>query len=425
MAVSTLEASSITETSAQLNGLADGGSSDSQFQWRKSSSSTWIAEFYGYDVSGAYDVTIYGLDAGTNYEFRATYNSHSSYGDTLFFRTDSASAPVTRAATNVGETTATLNGTAEGGPLDSGFQWREGTSGAWTNVHYGWDISGNYSKVITGLTAATLYQFRATYNNYTVVGATLSFTTDIAATAYTEAVVGSMRPLGVLSTVFTHAAVLTNKAPSGLFTPTGALATEKFTAAVLNTQGVAGSMAPTGAVAVLKLPSFSNQAPAGSMTPTGALATTKIFAVNARVEGLAGSVAPVGSLSIKHTYVYVAGVDAGFAAELNMTIEQGATFTREFSWTDEDGAKVDIEGYDIRMAIKPYKGSSSVIASSEAGSILITKKTEIGYFEIKINADITAAFNFTRGVYDIEGQIGRQVFRLVGGSLQLSEEATT
>ena len=46
------------------------------------------------------------------------------------------------------------------------------------------------------------------------------------------------------------------------------------------------------------------------------------------------------------------------AAKLNLTIEQGATYKKKFTWKDSAGVAIDLSGYSARMHIRKSKASS-------------------------------------------------------------------
>lgn len=106
-------------------------------------------------------------------------------------------------------------------------------------------------------------------------------------------------------------------------------------------------------------------------------------------------------------------------------IEQGATFDRTITYTDENGDVVDLTGYIARMQIrKNLKDSDFLIELTVANSrIIITALT--GTIRLLIDAADTADLDFSDAVYDleIEGSDGT-VTRLLQGSVELSKEVT-
>jgi len=402
------------DTSACTPGLSSG------FEWGKTTGyghTVWVL----IDDQGEYSKRITGLDSGTVYHYRAIYNGNT--GSDVSFETDTCVE--TNAATNVTEGSAKLNGDASNcGVLDSGFQYRKTGASSWTNVFVGWDIGSVFDKYISGLDDDQEYQFRATYDNYSQYGSTLTFTTDAAPTEYDEDVAGALSPAGTVSVKHTHTPSEYYKEPSGGVTPAGALEAFFIAGATLNEEDVAGGVTPTGACAALKIPAPNEEDVAGEVTPTGACEAELIEAAAFNEAPAAGAIAPSGEVSVKHITPYIADANPGLAAKLDMVVEQGATFPKTFSWKDENGIIIDLSPYALYMTIRPYKGSSIIIANSLLGDIEITKLEDVGYFEIRISSDVTANFDFTRAVYDIEAHRGRIVYRLVEGDLLLSKEAT-
>lgn len=113
------------------------------------------------------------------------------------------------------------------------------------------------------------------------------------------------------------------------------------------------------------------------------------------------------------------------AGYYDITIEQGATYVQALIWKDSDGVAMDLTGYTARMQIRAKKSSETVLheATTENGGIAITALT--GTVTITISAADTAAFDFLKGVYDLELISGTSVVtRLVEGSVAVSLEVT-
>lgn len=105
-------------------------------------------------------------------------------------------------------------------------------------------------------------------------------------------------------------------------------------------------------------------------------------------------------------------------------IEQGATFTRTFTWLDENDDPYDITGYTARMQIRLKKESPSTIASltTENGGVTITGAS--GIIAVTISASDTAAMDFKTAFYDLELINGSTVTRLLEGEVELDKEVT-
>lgn len=114
------------------------------------------------------------------------------------------------------------------------------------------------------------------------------------------------------------------------------------------------------------------------------------------------------------------------AAILNITIEQGATFTLDLAVTDESGNIVNLSGYTARLDIKRnVLESTSLLQLTTANSrIIITALT--GVVTLILTAAETAAITtWQRGVYDLElVSAGGVVTRLCSGDVVVSAEVT-
>ena len=134
---------------------------------------------------GTYSINVTGLTPGTGYAYRAVASNGVEAGSRESFVTLLNSPSVgTNAATNITQTSATMNGnlTNKGGTsaiVSTGFQWRV-QGGTYTSVTVSTNANtGSFSSGLSGLTAGTTYEYRAwaTNQNGTSYGSTTSFTT--------------------------------------------------------------------------------------------------------------------------------------------------------------------------------------------------------------------------------------------------------
>jgi hypothetical protein len=178
---------SVTQTTATLNKTVTPGTE------------TITAEGFGYRLVGgsgawtsvASNGNLIGLTANTAYDFYAFASTASDtyYGDTLTFTTLSEDViiptVVTNLATNVTQTTATLNKTVTSGTepvTEEGWYYKALADAIWIKV-----TDGN----LTGLTANTAYEFYAFATaGSTYYGNTLTFTTPSNSVGYDTATVG-------------------------------------------------------------------------------------------------------------------------------------------------------------------------------------------------------------------------------------------
>ena len=113
------------------------------------------------------------------------------------------------------------------------------------------------------------------------------------------------------------------------------------------------------------------------------------------------------------------------AATLNITIEQGATFTRTFT-VEENAAPKDITGYTVRGQVRKKKQDAVPTLTFVTN---ISDPTN-GVFDISLTATITAAISGLKEVpvdylWDLEYESpGGVVTRLVEGTASLVPEVT-
>jgi len=114
----------------------------------------------------------------------------------------------------------------------------------------------------------------------------------------------------------------------------------------------------------------------------------------------------------------------------NFTIEQGATFTREFKYKTSEGTGIDLSLHAVRMQIRKTVGSTTPELSltetaTDGGSILATGTGDnTNVITLTISAADTEAMTFDTAVYDLEIELLGVVTRLLQGKIKLSKEVT-
>jgi hypothetical protein len=112
------------------------------------------------------------------------------------------------------------------------------------------------------------------------------------------------------------------------------------------------------------------------------------------------------------------------AANYNLLIEQGATFTLSILWKDNDNNPIDITNYSARMQIrKTYESDPVISLTSDLGGG-ITLGGEAGTIDILIEADATENIEIRQGRYDLELEFNEYVTRLIEGEVDISKEVT-
>lgn len=179
--VTTSNATAIGLTYATLNGAIsdDGGASCTvYFKWGLAETALLNQTDSASGVSSGtpFYYSITGLSTNTTYYYQAVgqNTAGTAYGDVVSFVTTPASAPevTTKAATNVGATSAVLNAvlTSDGGEdCEVEFEWDDDASGAPYTYSTGWQenkgTGDTFSATITGLTVSTTIYFRAVAQN--------------------------------------------------------------------------------------------------------------------------------------------------------------------------------------------------------------------------------------------------------------------
>jgi pimeloyl-ACP methyl ester carboxylesterase len=191
-AVQTLAATSVTNTSARVNGFIDpkGSSTTAYFEYGTTAAygSTTISGNFGTTAQNI-GTTISGLTPGTTYHYRivASNSGGTSRGSDMTFTTSTQSAPTvqTLAASAVTNTSAQLNGSINPNGANTTAYFEYGTT-----VSYGSKtVSGNFGTTAqnigttaSGLSPGTTYHYRVVaYNSGgTNRGVDITFTTTTA-----------------------------------------------------------------------------------------------------------------------------------------------------------------------------------------------------------------------------------------------------
>lgn len=129
-------------------------------------------------------------------------------------------------------------------------------------------------------------------------------------------------------------------------------------------------------------------------------------------------------------------------ASHGLTIVRGSTWEDEFTYTDENGAAVDLTGYEARMQVRTDDGrygttgaESLLLELSTANGMIEWDTADIGRLRITVPPAGHAALNpdnerKARYAYAIEvfkpadGEIAEYVIPLVGGNLTVLGEIT-
>ncbi len=111
-----------------------------------------------------------------------------------------------------------------------------------------------------------------------------------------------------------------------------------------------------------------------------------------------------------------------------ITIEQGATYSKTFTWKDSSGVAKPLTDCTLRMMIRrDFEDAAPLLSltSNPPAGLSIVGAPANGQFRIDITAVQTAAMVFSEAKYDLEVQdaVGT-VVRLLEGTITLSREVT-
>ena len=193
-AVVTGSASSVTVSSATLNGSVDPNGRPTNWYFEYGTSTSYGSQTStksagsGSSPSGV-SAQVTGLSAGKTYHFRlvATSDGGTTHGADATFVTSSAPSVTTDDASSIAPTSARLNGTVTSNGLATSwyFQYGTGTNyGSKTSTHsVGSGATGQtVSVAVSGLKRATVYHFRIVASNSggTTIGGDRTFSTSLA-----------------------------------------------------------------------------------------------------------------------------------------------------------------------------------------------------------------------------------------------------
>jgi phosphodiesterase/alkaline phosphatase D-like protein len=194
-AVTTIAATSVGATGATLNGsvIPNGLATDAWFEWGTDPtlagySTTGTQAVGSGTISQTINQALTGLTTGTTYYYRvaASNGSGTGKGAILSFLPGAAPTVTTLAATEVGETGATLNGNVNPNGLstDAWFEWGTSASLATFDTSSAQALgagtdSQSVMATLSGLSSGTTYYYRVAASNATgpANGSIASFTT--------------------------------------------------------------------------------------------------------------------------------------------------------------------------------------------------------------------------------------------------------
>jgi hypothetical protein len=112
------------------------------------------------------------------------------------------------------------------------------------------------------------------------------------------------------------------------------------------------------------------------------------------------------------------------AGTYNMTVDQGATLSQQWTYRDSNDALVDLTGYTARMQVRESFASPSAVLELTTENGGLTLGGAAGTINLAITATASAALAAYRYVYDLELVTGSTVERLVMGTFTVRGEVT-
>ena len=110
------------------------------------------------------------------------------------------------------------------------------------------------------------------------------------------------------------------------------------------------------------------------------------------------------------------------AAELNLYIEQGATFSRLLTVEASPGSPLDLTGMTAQAQIR-YQIQSSDVAATFTCTVL-DQTTNTGEIRLELTAAETALLTQPNAAYDVELVDGATITRLLEGQVFISSNVT-
>jgi hypothetical protein len=118
------------------------------------------------------------------------------------------------------------------------------------------------------------------------------------------------------------------------------------------------------------------------------------------------------------------------AGRYDLTIEQGATFSRQVTWQNEDGTAVNLTGYSIAGKIRrkpsdtqPLISFTCTVTNASSG-IFTFSLTATQTASLPVALSQTAEKELLECVYDIEATVSSTIYRVLEGIAYISPEVT-
>jgi hypothetical protein len=118
-------------------------------------------------------------------------------------------------------------------------------------------------------------------------------------------------------------------------------------------------------------------------------------------------------------------MSCAISGSYNITCDQGATFKRTITWTNQARVPYNLTGYTARMQVRSTAASSTIVLELTTANSRITLGGTAGTVNLLVAADVTAALTPGLYVYDLElVSGGGEVTRLIEGNFNVKAEVT-
>lgn len=113
------------------------------------------------------------------------------------------------------------------------------------------------------------------------------------------------------------------------------------------------------------------------------------------------------------------------AAQINLKIEKGAKYNKQFIWQDSSEVPIDLTTYSARMHIRDNIDSTNFALELTTGNGRITLGGVLGTIDLDLTATETDSLTIPDGVYDLELYVDADdVTRLMQGIVTIVEGVT-
>ena len=118
-------------------------------------------------------------------------------------------------------------------------------------------------------------------------------------------------------------------------------------------------------------------------------------------------------------------MSCAISGSYNITCDQGATFKRTITWTNQAKTPYNLTGYTARMQVRSTASASNVELELTTANSRIVLGGTAGTIQLTVPAVTTAALTPGLYVYDLElVSGGGEVTRLIEGNFNVKAEVT-